>query len=78
MNGAELNKIKNTVLQPMIDEFVFHYQDKPVRHYITYDKECRDKLEDVLKSYDLPRETYNVLFNKYRVEMQERIRKLRE
>jgi len=78
MNGAELNEIKSKVLQPMIDKFVFDYQDKPVRHYISYDKECQDKLEEVLKSYDFPSDTYNFLFNKYRIEMQERIRKLRE
>tara|TARA_R110002111_G_scaffold221743_1_gene283927 strand:- start:101 stop:334 length:234 start_codon:yes stop_codon:yes gene_type:complete len=76
MTGDKLNEIKHKIIQPRIEKFVFDYEKNQIRHYITYCEECVEEINEILKYHKVPEDTFIELSNRYRIEIQDRIRKI--
>lgn len=77
MTGTEINEIKWKVISPMIDEMIYEYQHQRRTDYDNYTRSCFKKIEDKLKSYDFPNDTFIDLNNMYRKQIQERMLKIK-
>jgi len=66
MTGKELNFKKRKEIIPMIDEMIYQYQYQGRKDYISYVTECFEKLESLLKNYNIPTDTFNKLNIYYR------------
>jgi len=77
MTGTEINEIKWKVISPMIDEMIFQYKYKRRTDYAEYTKDCFQKVEEKLISYNFPKDTFLDLNNMYRKKIQEEMLKIR-
>lgn len=77
MTGKELNEIKWREISPMIDEMIYVYQKDNRNDYEIYTRNCFEKLEKKLLSYNLPQDTFKSLNVKYRNEIQDRMLKIK-
>lgn len=77
MTGTEINEIKWKVISPMIDEMIYQYKHQRRTDYAEYTKDCFQKVEKKLISYNFPNDTFLDLNKIYRKRIQEEMLKIR-